>query len=512
MRNSLFAASRVSASPLALAISILLCGATGCRPALEPEQSPGSEKPTPPPEIILLISLDTLRADHLGMYGHHRPTSPVLDRFAAGGTIFEDASSTAPWTLPAHASMLTGLYPINHRVLTFATGLPGSIPTLAGELREAGYRTAAVVNSAWLKKERYGVTRDFEKYLFVDDTQDRRAPNTWITDQAISWLEEDAPGPLFLFVHYYDVHSDYSSLPEYERLFVSPYTGEADGTGWQLARASLETDYLEMCRQNYDPAKCRIGTVEKYLVIDESLETIVFDAADLQHVEELYDAGIRQLDNELSRLFSALGVQDLLDKTLIVITSDHGEEFQDHGRLDHFLTMYQEVLRVPLIFRGPNVPAGLRIKTPVSLVDLAPTVLSLAGLPDKLTSDGFDLSPLLDGEVPNHFSTRSLFGEASGGLTHALMMDDIFPVYRSIRQGSHKLIHNSKTDSWALYDLSADPLETLNLVDQKPQIVEDLASLMRDRYEDFDPTPLPSDRVELDAQELEHLRALGYLP
>jgi arylsulfatase A-like enzyme len=408
--------------------------------------------------------------------------------------------------------MLTGLYPLNHRVLTFDTGLPAAIPTLAGMLRDAGYRTAAVVNSAWLKKERYGITRDFEQYLFVDDTQDRRAPNTWITDQAISWLGEDDQRPLFLFVHYYDIHSDYSSLPEYERLFLSPYTGAADGTGWQLARASLEDDYLEMCRQNYDPAKCRIGTPEKHLVIDEFVETIVFDDADLRHIEELYDAGIRQLDNELARLLSVLKSRDLLERTLIVITSDHGEEFQDHGRLDHFLTMYQEVLRVPLIFRGPNVPAGLRIKAPVSLVDITPTILSLAGLPAQRPTDGFDLSPLFAGDVPRHFVSRTLFGEASGGLTYALMMDDIFPVYRSLRWGNHKLIHDSKTGAWALYDLAADPLETLDLADRKPQLVQNLASRMRDRYKDFDPTPLASDRVELDDQELEHLRALGYLP
>ena len=250
MRSLPLAAFRVSASALALLISAVLGAAPGCNGSEQHPDASAAEKGAPRPELILLLSLDTLRADHLGLYGHHRATSPVLDAFAAGGTVFEDASSTSPWTMPAHASMLTGLYPLNHRVLTFETGLPGDIPTLAGELRAVGYRTAAAVNSGWLRKERFGLTRDFDQYLFVDDTQDRRAPNTWITDQSISWLETEDPRPLFLFVHYYDVHSDYSSLPEYERLFVSPYEGEADGTGWQLARASLDEDSHDKTRKN----------------------------------------------------------------------------------------------------------------------------------------------------------------------------------------------------------------------------------------------------------------------
>ena len=489
----------------AIALSVLGIG-PGCRPSLEAENS------TPAPPTIVLISLDTLRADHLGTYGHHRQTSPVLDQFSKSGTVFEDASSTAPWTLPAHASMLTGLYPLKHRVLTFDTGLPADVPSLASQLSKAGYRTAAVVNSAWLKKERYGLTRDFDEYLFVDDTQDRRAPNTWITDQAITWLTDEDERPTFLFVHYYDVHSDYSSLPQYENLFLTPYTGQADGTAWQIARASLEKDYLDMCSENYDPEKCRIGTPENYLIIDRNLETIEFNDDDIRHIEQLYDAGIRQLDNELGRLFSTLKTRGILDESLIIITSDHGEEFLDHGRMDHFLTMYQEILHVPLIFHGPNIPAGLRIKAPVSLVDLAPTILSIAGDESGFVTDGFDLSPLIRGESVPHFAERPIFGEASGGLTYALMMGQVFPIFRSLRVGNHKLIHNTKDRRWSLYDLDKDPGETQDLAHQNPEILGVLKKQMEQRYKNFDPSPEPASRVDLKDEELEHLRALGYLP
>ncbi len=494
-----------------LLTTFFLCGCPGPI-SVTPKATEAPASQSTRPEIIILISIDTLRADHLGLYGHGRPTSPILDAFAANGSVFEDASSTAPWTLPAHASMLTGLYPRSHRVLTFNTALPSEIPTLAGLLAEAGYRTAAVVNSAWLKKERYGLTRDFQKYLFVDDVQTRRAPNTWITDQAIEWLREPDSRPLFLFIHYYDVHSDYASLPQYENIFVSPYTGEADGTGWQLARASLEDDYIKMCHENYDPKKCRIGTEENYLAIDRSVGKLHFDEDSIRHIEELYDAGIRQLDNELGRFFSLLKENRILDDALVILTSDHGEEFLDHGRMDHFLTMYQEVLRVPLIFHGPNIPSGLRITTPVSLVDLMPTILSLSGVPPRTSSDGLDLTPLMAGKDPQQFTTRPIFGEASGGLTYALMMEDIFPVYRSLRRGQHKLIHDSKREIWELYDLANDPSETMNIAEREPELLAKLIEEMLKRYSEFNPEPSAADHVELSREELENLRALGYVP
>jgi len=412
--------------------------------------------------------------------------------------------------------MLTGLYPRAHGVQTFATALPTAVPTLAKFLEAEGYDTAAVVNSVWLSKDRFGITRDFEKYLFVEDTQDRRAPNTWITDQAIGWIRESQENPLFLFVHYYDVHSDYTSLPEYERIFVTPYSGEADGTGWQLAQASFEDDYVKMCHENYDPYKCRIGTPEKYLAVDRSVGKVFFDDADIRHLEELYDAGIRQLDNEIGRFLGLIESEGLLNDALILITSDHGEEFMDHGRMDHFLTMYQEVLRVPLIIRGPGIPQGLQIDTPVSLVDIVPTVLAIAGIEGRKELDGVDFSPLfLDStRPPSDLESRFIFGEAAGGLTHALMMDDIYPIYRSIRKGRHKLIHNSKDESWSLYDLEVDPGESDDLFSQeaKTPLVRELTSAMEERYKDFDPNPAPENRVELETWELEKLRALGYVP
>jgi len=459
----------------------------------------------------VLISIDTLRADHMGLYGSPRLTSPTLDLFASQGTTFTDASSTSPWTLPAHASILTGRNPISHQVMRFDSALPEEIDSLAGLLKEHGYRTAAVVNSTWLKKEPFRLTRDFDQYLFVDDTMDRRAPNTWITEQAINWIEERGEEPLFLFVHYYDVHADYASLPEYERLFVTEYDGEVDGTAWQLATTSFEDDFLAMCHKEYDPSKCRIGTLEKYLVIDKSVEKMILDEADIEHLEQLYDAGIRQLDTELGRLFASIDNEGLMENGLVIVTSDHGEEFMEHGRMDHFLTVYQEVLRVPLILRGRDIPSGLKVDAPVSIIDILPTVLSAAGIRPPEEIDGLNLKPLMKEPSRAEFSERFLYGEAAGGLSYELMMNNIYPVYRSVRKGRHKLIYDSKLDEAWLYDLSVDPYEQKDLRSERPDIAQSLLNEMKTRYSDFIPTPTPENQIDLESDELERLRALGYI-
>ena len=498
----------------------LLCGLIlGCSPwepteagkAVQTQVVEPTEPASPPPRLIMIVSIDTLRADHLGLYGYGRLTSPTLDLFASEGSVFTDASSTSPWTLPAHASMLTGRNPMSHGVMRFDSALPSEIDSLAGLLKKQGYQTAAVVNSTWLKKEPYRLTRDFDQYLFVDDTMDRRAPNTWITEQAMTWIRERDEKPLFLFVHYYDVHADYASLPEYEKLFVTEYDGEVDGTAWQLATASFEDDFLEMCHKEYDPTKCRIGSLEKYMAVDRSVQKLILDEADLEYLEQLYDSGIRQLDTELGRLFSAIESEGLGDESLTVIVSDHGEEFMEHGRVDHFLTVYQEILRVPLIFRGRGIPAGRRIDTPVSVIDIAPTILSAAGILPSKGIEGLDLMSLMKGDDPAGFGERFLYGEAAGGLSYELMMNNIYPVYRSVRRGPHKLIYDSKLEEAWLYDLSQDPYEQNDIRAENPEIAQALLEEMRSRYSEFAPAPAPENQIDLESEELERLRALGYI-
>jgi arylsulfatase A-like enzyme len=461
------------------------------------------------PQIIVLISIDTVRADHLGLYGYERFTSPVLDSLAREGTVFEDASATAPWTLPSHASILTGQFPLRHGVMTYKTRLASTIPTLTRVLSQAGFETAAVVNTLWLKKKTYRLTNDFDRFAYVETPLGRRKPNFWVTDQAIKWIDGRSDRPLFVFMHYFDVHSDYASEESYERLFVTPYEGSADGTGWQLMVADFEEEFIEWCHTDFDPKACTFGNL---YTVDESVEKIHFDAEDILHIQALYDAGIRQIDTELSRFFAWLHNQGLMDETLLVITSDHGEEFMEHGHFEHFLATYQEVLHIPLIFRGKGVPEGLRIAAPVSSVDIMPTVLGLAKVPVPPSVEGLDLGVLWREGESQPFEDRFLYAEASGGLTYDDYAKGFFPIYRSVRRGRHKLVYESKGKTHALYDLDADPHERSDISATEPRVLAQLMAEMQQRYEGFSAEPEPENRVELDQEEIDQLRALGYVP
>jgi len=445
--------ARTAAAALALASSI------GCT-----ARAPSGP---PPPQIVVVVSIDTLRADHLGSYGYARKTSPTLDRLAAEGSLFEDAMTPAPWTLPAHASLLTGLYPSRHGLKAHDRYLPAKVRTLGESFASAGFVTAAVVNSHNLSP-RFGLDRGFREFVYVEEVAGQRAPTRRIVDQAIEWLKRYGAGRLFLFVHSYDVHSDYASEPAYEREFVTAPKGRADGTTAQLMA--------------FREGKARLGPEDAKQLVD------------------LYDAGIRQIDDELARLVGALRDGGLLDRTLLLLTSDHGEEFFEHGDVLHGRTQFQEVAHVPLLVRGPGIAAGRRIRTPVSLIDVMPTLLARLGLKRPEGLDGEDLSRLLEGDA-GHLAQRALFGEAD----HTNAQPDIT---RAVRLGSWKLLFDRSTEKHALYDLAKDPGERNDLAASQPaqsrELLEPLRRFLAIRGETGTP-------VKLSPEELQRLRSLGYL-
>ncbi len=416
---------------------------------------------------VLLISIDTLRADHLGCYGYPRATSPLLDAIAAEGVLFEDVFSPSPWTLPAHGSLLTGLYPSRHGLKSHDDYLPSRIATLASVLSRQGYRTAAVVNSHNLSP-RYGLDRGFQEFRYLEESVDRVEPTTEIVDQAIGWIRAWGERPFFLFVHSYDVHSDYRSRAAFEAQFAGPYQGVVDGSTAQLISA-------------------REGKL--------TLET-----KDAAHLVDLYDAGIRQMDEELGRLISFLREERRLEDTLLVITSDHGEEFLERGGVLHGRTQFQEVVRVPLILRGPGLPRGQRIESTVSLLDVMPTVLALAGIGQLAPVDGVDLGPLWrKGGV---IASRYLFGEAD----HNNLEPD---VTRAARRENFKLHFNRLTRKHQLYDLALDPGEHADVASRHPGVAEqmlgEILRFMEIRAEKERP------RQKLTPEQIERLKSLGYI-
>ena len=419
------------------------------------------------PRNLILISIDTLRPDMLGTYGYGRDTSPHLDALARRGVVFEAAYATAPWTLPSHASLLTGRYPSRLGMVWLDRKLPARVGTLATLLSEAGFRTAAFVNSVFLGS-RHGLDRGFQDFRLVPEEFGRRAPSL-VELGAARWIQSSSGPPFFLFLHYYDVHSDYASLPEYEERFVRPYRGNVNGSTEQLKQIKREGTELS------EP--------------------------DLAHLEDLYVAGIQQLDDGLGRLMTVLEAADLLEDTLLAVTSDHGEEFGERGGVEHGGSQHEELVRVPLLLAGPGIPSGRRVETPVSLVDLLPTLLSRLGVAAPGGLDGHDLSPLLRGaEVPAELRDRLIFSEADGRIGE----DE--PVTTAVRRGRYKLIEDRSADSLRLYDLDADPGEHRDVGDLHPDVFAELTRALGV----FAASHEEAERVDLGPDEKEHLRKLGY--
>jgi arylsulfatase A-like enzyme len=417
---------------------------------------------------LLLISIDTLRPDMLGCYGHELPTSPTLDDLARTGTLFEDVTATAPWTLPSHASLLTGVYPNRHGLVSPDRRLPDALGTLAEAARAAGMRTAAIVNSQNVG-ERYGLDRGFEAFQRIPEDAARRAP-TEVEARALDWIGAHDGAPFFLFLHFYDVHSDYVSLPEYERRFVGTAGGALDGSTGQLR--AVRTGELAVGQ------------------------------ADARHLAALYQAGVRQMDDGIGRVLAALEQRGILVDTLVVVVSDHGEEFLEHGGVLHGRTHHQELLRVPWIVSGPGVPAGTRVAQPVSLVDVMPTCLALLGQAPPADLDGQDVSAhLRPGATPAATDARTLYASADH---HNDAGDDLL---RTARRGRYKLTLDRRTGSEMLYDLQADPGETADAAAGHAE----LTAALRAQLLDYDERAVAGEALPpLTPEERERMAELGY--
>jgi len=441
----------------------------------------GGERRAARPRNAILISIDTLRPDHLGCYGHARETSPALDALAAAGVRFEDVTAAAPWTLPSHASMLTGLYPSHHGVKHHEERLPDRIVTLAEEFRDHGYQTFAVVNTHNVGAEQFqlgqGFDEDHFRYIIEteDDAKTMRLKTFNSGDTVVATAKEllrarDEEKPFFLFLHFYDVHTDFTAKSEYRERFVGPYSGRLTGSTTQLV-------------------KVRDG--------EETLSE-----TDVRWLREMYDAEIRQLDDLLGRFFAWLDEEELRDETLFVVTSDHGEEFQEHGSVLHGRTYYQEILRVPLLVQGPGVPAGKVVTTPVAGVDVTPTILALMGIPSSMARDGFDLTPTWSGGA---LPERLLFAEAD----HNNKIDGEFvnDIRKMVRRGDQKLLVDTHTGRLELYDLAQDRGESRDLSGSEAERVRELQAAL-ERFlagaVEGEAIPPPSE------EERKRLEALGY--
>src|SRR4051812_46904672 len=330
---------------------------------------------------IVLVSIDTVRRDHVGAYGYPRPTTPRFDAFAREGLIADDAVSTSSWTLPAHLSMLTGVDPGRHGGIDMRHGFNRSVPTVTSLLRGAGFATRAVTSHLYVSGV-YGVDDGFDH---LDFRQDRKA--TEVADRGIDLLDRVGDRPFFLFLHLYDPHWHYDPPDWARRQFETSYSGPLTGV-WQ--------DFSRRDRASVSEA-------------------------DLAHLLALYDGEIRYADTEVGRVLDHLAARGLDRSTLVVITSDHGEEFLDHGSWEHQKTLYEEVVRVPLALRGPGVGAR-REHAQVSLADVAPTILAFAGVTAPASMAGRSL--LASFTSTSTSAAREAYGETDQTIdaTHKLFL------------------------------------------------------------------------------------------
>jgi len=393
-----------------------------------------------PAERVVLVTVDTLRADHLGSYGARNATTPILDTIAESGVRFDSAISPAPLTLPAHTTLMTALEPPEHGVRHNSTFRLGSgIPTLAESMQDAGFATAAVVGAVVLDR-RFGLDRGFE---FYDDAISGRASATvgfaersadTVVDRALSWLER-APDRFFLWVHFYDPHADYAPPAGFAAAFARrPYDGE-----------------------------------------------------------------VAFVDAQLGRLIAALDERWPDGKTLLIVTSDHGESLGEHGESTHAYTIYGATQRIPLLVRGPGVPHGKVVTEPVGLVDVAPTVLALAGARPLPDIRGRDLTPAWLGAT---FEPREIYAESMA--TH---LDYGWSPLWGLRTGRYQYIRAPRRE---LYDLRNDPGETQNVARRHPEVAARLETLLTRRLA-AGPRAESGLSSPLDEEERARLQSLGYV-
>lgn len=466
-----------SERPLLVAVPELLC-----------EQ--GRRRPN-----LILISLDTTRPDHLGLYGYSRDTTPHLDAFARDGVVFEEALSVSAYTLPAHATMLTGVHPLGHGVVHPGHALDApSLPLMARVLQQRGWATRAFTGGGYLSAD-YGFAAGFGAYgqrdplrgLIAEDREllvargggqarlDAVDSQNWNT--ALSWIRERSEVPFFLFLQTFAIH-DYRSMGEQRGLFGGP----ADGEGVDVLRP------LE--RQLREP----------------------YGAEDREQLQAFYDEAIALTDQQLGRLFDLLDELSLADNTVVVITADHGESFGEHGFGDvdlvgHNFGLWDEQVAVPLVIVAPGLAAARR-RERVSLVDLAPTLLELLDVPIPETVQGRSWVGWLAGDPGASQPSPALLDLSSN---HAQA--------RALYSGRYKLLVGDTQarvtlpvpTAQALYDLAADPGEQIDVAADHPDVLARLANDLALAIEWMSVGARAPDDAELDDETLRQLQELGYL-
>jgi len=461
------------------------------------------------PVNLLFLTIDTLRADHVGAYGYQRRTSPWMDRYSRDALLFQLPVTQKTCTAPSFATMMTGLYPRTHGLSQNQSELADESNTLAERLGRQGYQTAAFVsNPACSQIFSFDQGFDFFHFTFYDEVEESSALNRDVA----SWLENQEEEPFFLWLHYNDPHSPY----EVEEPFRSLFSNDLYGGRYRDRPVKIGR-------------RARPGVIPRSQVIDDSV--------DLDHYVAQYDAEIRHNDFYLQQMMALLQRAGLLENTLVVLLSDHGESLVEHGYyMNHGHNAYNTQAVVPLIFRHPSLPRATVVPEIVQLVDLLPTLLSMLGVPyDPTEMEGRDLTPLIRGQgMPAGESVSFTEGKYEYKYSHIAVWDGkwklimvpvklAYPLNRIVEAKTRFWFggpvvngYRTKVLRFELYDMEADPGETVNLAGSG---LEAEAGERRHLMHWLDAHPVRLKRRVLSRQEIDErssnladqLEALGYV-
>jgi len=461
---------------------------------------------------VVLVSIDTLRADHLRCYGYGRETSPFLDSLARKGIRFQDAIVQSNWTLPSHVSMLTSLYPAVHRVQRDTDKMGPALNTMAEVLKRAGYYTAAFVDGGVMSAD-FGFGQGFDLY---DDHSKGRDKNK----RALHWIREHRRGPFFLFYHTYDVHFPYIHHPRPRTLMddmeMKSIADRINKGDYNLTDDEFEKAVLSWCTV---PGFYRMITPNKLEPFKPAMRRFFQERwprmpsfnESLRYLIDAYDGGISYFDARFKGLWDLVCEMGVDKNTVLIITSDHGECFLEHGDLGHPELLYEEVVRVPLIVVSPLLPQrGVIVQRQVMSIDILPSVLELLKLGRLPHLQGESFMPYIEGGEK---------GDSRPAYADALEID-------AARTDTWKFIQRAEGDAGRkpalspvpeLFNLEKDPGEKTNLAAKDAPASEKLGRQLREWRAENERlrTQLGLDKaaekVTLDKQTVEELRALGYL-
>jgi arylsulfatase A-like enzyme len=437
---------------------------------------------------VILISLDTLRPDHLGCYGYPRDTSPSIDSLSRESALFQNTFATSPWTLPSHVSMLTSLNCINHQVYHIDQTMDPSLLTLADIFRTKDYFTCAITGGGYVSGL-YGFSKGFDSYHVRGAILEKNAAEIGC-HYALEWIERHKDRNFFLFLHTYQIHTPYDSPAPFNSLFLKEVS-----TLTQIDMGHLRFNHENRYRQA---------------------------AADLrQNIIDVYDGEIRYTDEFLIKpLLESLKKLGLYDNTMIILTSDHGEEFYEHGSWEHTNSVYNETIKIPLIIKFFNSEhEGKEITKYARIIDIMPTILDALDirLPEQHL-DGESLFALLSGEEQEK-RERIFISELAPNV-----MQRHVPKKVAINRDKHKLILNKdfkpedlayffspppEIEPMQVFDLEADPNELENKVHENPQLAQALLDLLKTHNKQKGKV-IPQE-AELTEELREQLKALGYI-